>query len=123
MTFAIQHALLYPERLEKTEASLNFAEALRLDLFPPDLSRYPCLRLAYESLEAGGLAPATYNAANEIGVAAILKKRISFSEIHKTIEKTLIRLKNFEPHSLDEVLEADSQARLTATQLIDSSDF
>ncbi|MCZ6673024.1 MAG: 1-deoxy-D-xylulose-5-phosphate reductoisomerase [Verrucomicrobia bacterium] len=120
MTFAIQHALLHPDRFERTEPSLNFEEKLSLDLAPPDFGRYPCLRLAYDSLETGGVGPTIFNAANEIGVAAFLKKKIGFLEIPKIIEKTLEACKTHEPESLDEVLEADQQARHTATQLLDT---
>ena len=87
MTFAIQHALLYPERSERTEPSLNFEEHLNLDLRPPDLERYPCLRLAYESLENGGIYPTAFNAANEIGVDAFLKRRLASSRFRKLSRK------------------------------------
>jgi 1-deoxy-D-xylulose-5-phosphate reductoisomerase len=120
MTFAIQHALLYPERCERTEASLNFDETLNLDLSPPDFMRYPCLKLAYDSLEAGGIAPTTYNAANEISVEAFLKNRIDFTMIPKIIEKTLEKTEIREPHTLEEVLDSDLEARKNATQLINT---
>ncbi|MDA0348279.1 MAG: 1-deoxy-D-xylulose-5-phosphate reductoisomerase [Verrucomicrobia bacterium] len=120
MTFAIQHALLYPERFEKTEPSLNFSEAINLDLSPPDMMRYPCLRLAYEALKVGGVGPAIYNAANEISVEAFLKNQIGFIQIPVIIEKTLEITQFREPHSLEEVLEIDLQARQNASQLIKS---
>ena len=121
MTFAIQHALLYPNRAQRTEPSLNFEEQINLELSPPDLKRYPCLRLAYESLKSAGVYPAIFNAANEIGVAAFLKKQIGFLDISKTIEKTLEACKNFEPDSLEAVIEADKEARQNATQIIAQS--
>lgn len=121
MTFAIQHALLHPERCEKTESSLNFDNPFSLDLIPPDMNRYPCLQLAYTSLEAGGVWPAVFNAANEIAVDAFLNQRIGFLEISKIIENTLAKTENFEPDSLDQVLNTDLQARRTASTLLNDS--
>lgn len=118
MTFAIQHALLYPERCDKTEPSLNFSEAINLDLSPPDMTRYPCLRLAYEALDMDGVGPAVYNAANEICVDAFLKNQIGFKQIPVIIEKTLEITQLREPHSLEEVLEIDLQARQNASQIL-----
>ena len=118
MTFAIQHALLYPDRCKRTESSLNFEETFNLRLSPPDFGRYPCLRLAYESLESGGISPTTFNAANEIGVEAFLNHKIGFTAIPQIIEKTLENTQNREPHTLNEVLESDLEARSRATQLI-----
>ena len=114
MTFAIQHALFYPQRSQRTEPTLNFQEQLNLNLSPPDFERYPCLRLAYESLQAGGIASTTFNAANEIGVEAFLKKEIGFTEISKIIEQTLESIQNREPHTLEEVMVADQEARSVA---------
>lgn len=114
MTFAIQHALLYPERRERTKPSLSFEEQLRLNLNPPDLERYPCLRLAYESLDKSGVFPTAFNAANEIGVDAFLKKEIGFLAISKIIEKTLENTQTTEPRSLEEVIQADLEARRSA---------
>lgn len=118
MTFAIQHALLYPIRSTRTESSLDFEDRLNLDLSPPDFNRYPCLRLAYESLESGGISPTTFNAANEIGVEAFLKKEIGFTKISKIIEKTLESTRNREPDSLHEVIQADQDARSLATRYL-----
>lgn len=118
MTFAIQHALLYPLRTHRTEPSLDFEERINLDLSPPDLGRYPCLRLAYESLESSGISPTTFNAANEIGVDAFLKKEIGFTTISKIIEKTLEKTRNREPESLQEVIQADQEARSLATRYL-----
>ncbi|MBH53847.1 MAG: 1-deoxy-D-xylulose-5-phosphate reductoisomerase [Opitutaceae bacterium] len=118
MTFAIQHALLYPQRAEKTEPSLNFEKSLKIEFFPPDIKRYPCLQLAYDSLKIGGTGPTVFNAANEVSVESFLNKKIAFPDIAKTIEKTLESCNNFEPDTLEEVLEADANARQTASQII-----
>jgi len=118
MTFAIQHALLYPERCERTEPSLDFSEAINLDLSPPDMNRYPCLRLAYEALKTGSVGPAVYNASNEISVDAFLKNQIGFKQIAVIIEKTLEITKSREPQSLEEVLEIDLLARQNASHIL-----
>lgn len=120
MTFAIQHALFYPDRFPETLPSLDFSEALTLELAPPDTKRYPCLELAYQALRAGGNASTTYNAANEVGVDAFLMNQIRFDRIPIIIEKTLENTPNREPQSLTEVLETDLIARHNANSLVQS---
>jgi len=120
MTFPIQHALLYPERAPGADAPLDLQRLLTLDFRPVDETRYPCLRLAREALTAGGVAPAIYNAANEITVAAFLAGRTPFLAIPEVIDKTLQACPNFEPVDLDAVLEADLAARRTAESIIAS---
>lgn len=120
MTFSIQNALLYPDRAAATEPSLDFNQFLELNLEPPQMERYPCLSLAFQTIEGGGILPAVFNAANEVGVDAFLNNRIGFNDIPKIIEKTLGQVKNFEPQSLKEVLEADCAARQTSREMIES---
>ena len=115
MTFPIQHALLWPERAPApTDRALDLGQALALDFRPVDETRYPCLRLAKECLRAGGTAPAVYNAANEVAVAAFLAGQVPFLAIPRIIEDTLSRLPTVEPHTLAEVLAMDQEARVTA---------
>lgn len=118
MTFSIQNALLYPDRAAGTEPSLDFDRFMELNLEPPQLDRYPCLSLAYQTIEHGGILPAAFNAANEVAVDAFLQKRIGFTDIPKIIEKTLGRVKNYEPQSLEEVMKADCTARKISRELI-----
>ncbi len=115
MTFAIQHALLFPERAPGVEDTVSFTETFSLDFQPPDMERFPCLRLAREALSAGGVAPATFNAANEVAVAAFLEKRIGFPSIAHTIEHSLKSMKNREPMDLEDLLAADAEARRVAS--------
>lgn len=118
MTFPIQHALLWPDRAPTpTDQSLGLDRALSLDFKPVDLGRFPCLRLAKESMRAGGTAPAVFNAANEIAVAAFLAGRVPFLAIPRIVEDTLSRIKTVEPNTLDEVLAVDKQARELASRL------
>ncbi len=120
MTFAIQHALLFPERAPGVEETVNFEDAFSLDFQPPDPSRFPCLRLAREALSEGGVAPATFNAANEVAVAAFLENRIGFPSIAHTIEHSLETMKNREPVDLEDLLAADAEARRVATEQADT---
>jgi len=118
MTFAIQHILLYPERAAAVQEPLDFSRSLQLDFQPPDLERFPCLKLGTEALAAGGSAPAVFNAANEVAVAAFLENRISYLGISEVVDKTLQNLSIFEPHKLEEVLEADASARHAAREIV-----
>jgi 1-deoxy-D-xylulose-5-phosphate reductoisomerase len=120
MTFPIQHALLYPERRPGVEEGLDFSRPLNLDFRPVEIERYPCLQLAREVMEAGGVAPAIFNAANEIAVEAFLANRLPYLEIPALIRNTLERSTIFEPAGLDEVLEADAAARREAQLFITS---
>jgi len=118
MTFPIQHALLYPERAPGVEPTLDFAQTLSLDFRPIDLGRFPMLRLAHETMRTGGTAPAIYNAANEVAVAAFLSEKLPFLAIAEVVDKTLQRLPHTDPRTLAEVLAADTQARRVAQALV-----
>ena len=114
MTFPIQYALLHPERAPGVDPGLDLSHLLSLDFRPVDFDRYPCLRLARSAMDAGGVAPAVYNAANEVAVAAFLAGRLPFLAIPEVIDKSLQSSANFEPADLDAVLEAEAVARRTA---------
>lgn len=114
MTFPIQHALLYPERVPGIAAPLDLDRLFSLDFRPVDETRYPCLSLARAAMMAGGVAPAVFNAANEVAVTAFLAGRVPFLAIPELIDNTLQVTSNFEPADLDAVLEADIAARRTA---------
>ena len=115
MTFPIQHALLYPERAPAgTDTALPLDKVFALDFRPVDETRYPCLRLAREAMAAGGTAPAVFNAANEVAVAAFLQNRVPFLAIPQIIEHTLAAVKLIEPNTLDQVLAVDAEARRIA---------
>ena len=114
MTFPIQHALLHPARAVGIEGTLDFSGQVGLEFSPIDENRFPCLRLARETLIAGGVAPAVFNAANEIAVAAFLAGQIPFLAIPEVIEHSLRNIANFEPDSLSAVLSVDSEARRVA---------
>lgn len=118
MTFPIQHALLHPRRAPGVEAALDFTKLLSFEFRPVDETRFPMLRLAKATMTTGGVAPAIYNAANEVAVAGFLGGQIPFLAIPRVVEHTLHAIKNFEPADLAAVLAADAEARRIAkTQL------
>jgi 1-deoxy-D-xylulose-5-phosphate reductoisomerase len=115
MTFAIQHALLFPDRATGTQPTLDFGRALDLSFSPPDPERFPCLALARAAMTCEGVAPAVFNAANEVAVAAFLENRIGFLAIPAVIEHCLSSVQPVPEPDLVAVLEADADARSTAT--------
>lgn len=122
MTFPIQHCLFHPERAPgATDPVLPLERALSLDFRPVDPARYPMLPLAQAAMHAGGLAPAIYNAANEIAVAAFLAGRLPFLAISTVVEQTLAHVTNREPVRLEEVLAADAEARRAAKAFLPAS--
>ena len=118
MTFAIQHALLYPDRAPGVESPLDFTKLLSLDFRTIDLTRFPMLRLAQETMVAGGCAPAVFNAANEIAVAAFLAGQITFLAIPQVVDSTLQQTNHLEPADLAAVLTCDAEARRVAAAVI-----
>ena len=118
MTFPIQYALLHPARAPGVDAALDFTRLLGFEFRPVDELRYPCFRLARQTMAAGGIAPAIFNAANEVAVAAFLAGQIPFLAIPRVIDQTLQTVENFEPATLAAVLDADAGARRTATALL-----
>jgi len=118
MRTPIANALSWPKRIEAGVERLNLFDVARLDFQEPDFERFPCLRLAYESLEMGGTATAILNAANEVAVSAFLEKRLSFVAISDIVEKTLKGIKAGSAENLDSVLDADNEARQYASRLI-----
>ena len=118
MTFPIQHALLHPQRAPGVDPALDLTKLLSLDFRPIDETRFPLLRLARETMTAAGVAPAVYNAANEIAVAAFLAGQIPFLAIPGVVEHTLTTIRNFEPNDLAAVLATDTEARRIASRRI-----
>jgi 1-deoxy-D-xylulose-5-phosphate reductoisomerase len=116
MTFPIQHVLAYPERLEPCAAGLDFSRIHRLELRPPDPDKFPCLRLARQALEAGGLAPAVYNAANEVAVEAFLENELGFLAIADVIAHCLEAASFEEPDSIEALLALEPGLRQFASK-------
>lgn len=119
MTFPIQHALLHPARGWKgTDNALPLDRLFSLEFRPADEGRFPMLRLAREAMERGGAAPAIYNAANEIAVAAFLDGRLPFLGIPRVTEATLAALAGAPAGELSSILAVDAEARKFAERKI-----
>jgi 1-deoxy-D-xylulose-5-phosphate reductoisomerase len=114
MRLPIAYALFWPERAEQDSGRLDWSKARQMTFEPPDDSRFPLLKLAYEVAEAGGTAPAVYNAANEVAVAAFLEQTVRFTEIVDIVRKTVETVKTVVHPQLEDILEADRQARIVA---------
>ena len=117
MRLPILYALTYPERVA-SNLQFDLSQLKQLDFCPPDLEKFPCLRLAYDAAEAGGAKTIALNAADEVAVAAFLDGKIAFNDIPRTIEKVLDETSPTHPESIDEVLETDSRARNLASDVI-----
>jgi len=107
----------WPRRIESGVGGLDLLAHGRLDFEAPDTGAFPCLRLAYAALGAGGTAPATLNAANEVAVSSFLQGRIGFLSIPALVEETLAALPAAPAASLDALRDADLRARERAAQL------
>ncbi len=111
MRTALAVGFAWPQRIESGVAGLDLLAHGRLDFEPPDFEAFPCLRLAYAALAAGGSAPAVLNAANEVAVAAFLAGRIDFLRIPALVEEALSALPSTQAGSLEALRDADACAR------------
>lgn len=116
MRTPIAYGLGWPNRIEAGVEPLDFLKMSSLVFEAPDVNAFPCLGLAREAFEQGGYASAYLNAANEIAVAAFLKGNVRFTSIADIIEQVMVQAPNREPNGIDEVIEADREARLIATE-------
>jgi 1-deoxy-D-xylulose-5-phosphate reductoisomerase len=120
MRMPIQYALTWPERWQAPVPKVDWTQARHWDFAPPDLDRFPLLKLAYQCQEAGGSATCTLNAADEIAVGAFLEGEIPFPGIAAVVEETLSRMPSREPASVGEILEIDKESRAMARKWIAS---
>lgn len=118
MCTPIAHALAWPERIHTHVPALNVFTHSQLNFVEPDITRFPALKLARQAMKVGGTTPAILNAANEIAVDAFLKQKIGFMQIPAIVEQTLNQLAHQAANSLDVILQADSEARAIAQQLV-----
>jgi 1-deoxy-D-xylulose-5-phosphate reductoisomerase len=117
MRLPILYALTYPERIQ-SDMRFPVGNLRHLDFCPPDMSKFPCLRIAYEAAEAGGAKTVALNAADEVTVAAFLEGSITFNEIPRIIEDVVSASNSGKLESIAEVLEADAEARRYAQQRV-----
>ena len=114
MRMPISFALTYPERAATPIPPLDLASGVRLEFEAPDLETFPLLTLARRAGEQGGTYPCAFNAANEVAVAAFLEGRVPFLGIGETVEETLAAVDGSPAQDLDDLYEADAQARRLA---------
>ena len=117
MRLPIHYALTYPERIQ-SDMRFTVSDLRHLDFCPPDLKKFPCLRLAYEAAEAGGAKTVALNAADEVAVAAFLEGSIGFNDIPRIIEDVLAGTHAGKLESIAKVLEADAEARRLAKERV-----
>jgi 1-deoxy-D-xylulose-5-phosphate reductoisomerase len=110
--------LAWPRRINSGVQALDLFAVARLDFEPPDLQRFPCLRLAQEAFARGGTASAVLNAANEVAVDAFLNRRLPFTGIARVIDEVLGRVTPHDAETLDVILADDGAARVEAQRII-----
>lgn len=118
MRIPIQYALSYPYRIPLNVERLDLFKVASLTFREPDMEKFPCIRIAYDSIKAGGNIPCIMNAANEIAVAAFLRDRIRFTEIPSVIEKTIGKCNFVAKPDIDDIFESDRQGRIFAEQFV-----
>ena len=118
MRTPIAHALAYPDRIESGVDTVDLTKIAQLNFRPPDYVRFPCLKLAFDALHAGGSAAAVLNATNEVAVEAFLNRQIGFRKIPELIDAVLNRLPVEPVTDLGAVLAMDKSARLLARELM-----
>jgi len=119
MRIPISYALSYPKRLRLDLPPLDLNGMDGLTFFPPDVERFPCLRLAYRSMEMGETMPAVLNAANEVAVNSFLEGTIKFTDIPEVVEEVMENHQVKPLTTLDDALRADQWAREKTKELIE----
>src|ERR1700674_5242777 len=117
MRLPILYALTYPDRIP-SELRFSINDLRHLDFSPPDMVKFPCLRLAYEAVAAGGTKTIALNAADEVAVAAFLEEHIRFDEIPRIIEEVMAATPAGHLESIQKVLSLDTEARLLAREIV-----
>ncbi|WII93894.1 1-deoxy-D-xylulose-5-phosphate reductoisomerase [Kingella negevensis] len=118
MRTPIAYCLGLPERIESGVGALDFGKLSGLTFQEPDFARYPCLKLAYDAMFAGGSAPCVLNAANEVAVAAFLRGQIRFTDIAKVVGECLEKHVSGSLKSIEELLGLDEQTRSLAEDVV-----
>ena len=117
MRTPIAYCLGLPERIDSGVGALDFGKLSGLTFAEPDFARYPCLKLAYDAMFAGGSAPCVLNAANEVAVAAFLRGQIGFTDIAKVVGACLKQHSASHLHHIDDLLDLDLQIRARAEEV------
>ena len=118
MRTPIAYCLGLPERIDSGVGELDFGTLSALTFQKPDFDRFPCLKLAYQAMNAGGAAPCVLNAANEVAVAAFLDKHIKFTDIAQVVAHCLAQDFSDGHHDIESLLAQDAQTRRQAEAFI-----
>jgi 1-deoxy-D-xylulose-5-phosphate reductoisomerase len=118
MRTPIMHTLAWPQRMQTTGDILDLAQNLNLSFEQIDIERFPAVPMAREALVAGGAAPAVFNAANEVAVAAFLDRKLQFSRIESIIGQVLQKIDLQPVKSLEDIFHMDLEARRIANDVI-----
>lgn len=118
MRLPIQYAFSFPERLHLDGDRLDLFRAHDLQFIEPDMQKFRCLQMAYESLRQGGNMPCIVNAANEVANEAFRKGLCSFTEIADSIEKTMLKATFSATADYDTYVASDAEARRVAAELL-----
>lgn len=119
MRMPIRYALGYPERLESVAPRLSLTDYGALTFERPDIQKFPLLKLAYETIAAGGNAPTVLNAANEVAVKAFLDKKIKFTDMHALAVETLSKIPNTPIATADDIADTHARATAAAVETVD----
>lgn len=119
MCLPITYALFWPHRVTSAFGQIDWDNLGPLTFEKPDNKRFPALELAYETAQTGGTAPAIFNAANEVAVEAFLNRTIKFTDISDMIYNTLKKMNIVTNPGLEDILEADSQAREVSLSILE----
>lgn len=117
MKLPIQYALSYPQRWGRAVAGFDLFKVASMTFEKPDLEKFPCLGLAFQAGQDGGIMPCVLNAANEIAVMSFLQKKIGFTAIARVVGETLQRYSPAPANSLEQLLDIDREARIYAEEI------
>jgi 1-deoxy-D-xylulose-5-phosphate reductoisomerase len=123
MRIPISYALSYPQRLHLNLPPLDLSKKGGLTFFPPDPERFPCLKLAYQSIKIGGTMPTILNAANELAVNAFLEGSIKFTDVPLLIQRVMEGQEVKSAHTIEDILRADQWARERSKAILERGKF
>lgn len=119
MRTCIQYAITYPERKIALAKELDFASISKLTFEEPDMETFTLLSLAFYAIKEDGIIPAVLNAADEIAVHAFLRDKIGFTDIFDVVEKTVMSFSNISDPTLEDIINADNEARIKTKEMLD----
>lgn len=123
MRIPISYALSYPQRLHLNLPHLDLSQKGGLTFFPPDPERFPCLKLAYQSIKIGETMPTILNAANELAVNAFLEGSIKFTDVPLLIQRVMEGHEVKSVHTIEDILRADQWARERSKAILERGKF